>query len=170
MLQNFITNYPFGDLTEEQKTAIQFLIDKLKFSLIQIPKQQAYVLATIKHETADTYRPIKELGSPGYLRGKKYYPFIGRGYVQITWEENYRRFGQLLNIDLVTKPDLALRPEISWVITEIGMVKGIFTGKKLSDYFNETTTDWINARKIINKLDKAELIAGYAEKIYMTLL
>lgn len=165
MLDRLLTNYPFGELSELQKSSIQFLIDKLKISSIQVPRQQAYVLATIKHETADTYRPIKELGSPVYLQRKKYYPFIGRGYVQITWEDNYKRFGQLLNIDLVGKPDLALRPEISWKITELGMARGLFTGKSLLDYFNEKT-DWVNARKIINGLDRAEKIANYAIKIY----
>ena len=165
MLDNFLKNYPFGKLSELQRSGISFLIDKLKTSSIQIPRQQAYVLATIKHECADRWQPIVEIGSAVYLQSKKYYPFIGRGYVQITWQENYERFGKVLNIDLVTNPMLALRPEISWKITELGMTKGLFTGKKLSDYFNDKT-DWINARKIINGLDKAELIARYAEKIH----
>jgi putative chitinase len=50
-----------------------------------------------------------------------------------------------------------------------GMTKGTFTGKMLSDYFNEETEDWVNARKIINGLDKAELIAGYAKDFYIGL-
>ena len=166
MVENFLLHYPFGKLSELQKSSISFLIDKIKGSAIQTPQQQAYVLATIKHETAETYRPIKELGSLEYLKRKKYYPFIGRGFVQITWQENYKKFGNILKIDLAGVPDLALRPEVAWVITELGMTKGLFTGKKLSDYFNDKQCDWVNARKIINGLDRAELIAGYAEKIY----
>jgi len=166
MIENIIAQYPFGKLNEKQTQGLNFLINKLKSSPIQSLRQQAYVLATIKHETAETYQPIKELGSSQYLQSKKYYPFIGRGYVQITWESNYKRFGELLRIDLVEKPDLALRPEISWVIAELGMTKGLFTGKRLSDYFNENKTDFVNARRIINGLDKAEKIAGDAESIY----
>ena len=29
----------------------------------------------------------------------------------------------------------------------IGMIKGLFTGKSLANYFNQTTEDWVNARK-----------------------
>jgi putative chitinase len=49
-----------------------------------------------------------------------------------------------------------------------GILKGLFTEKKLSDYLNKDT-DWINARRIINGLDKAELIAVYAKKFYTAL-
>lgn len=165
LLRNLVDNYPLGVLSEGQKKALQFIISKLEISSIQSLKQQAYVIATIYHETAFTYLPVKEYGSLKYLMSKPYYPYIGRGFVQITWKENYKRFGDLLKIDLVEKPDLALESEISWRITELGMTKGLFTGKKLSDYFDEET-DWINARRIINKLDKAEIIADYAKRIY----
>ena len=45
-----------------------------------------------------------------------------------------------------------------------GMINGIFTGRKLSNYITDVSKDFFNARKIINGLDKAELIASYAEK------
>ena len=43
---------------------------------------------------------------------------------------------------------------------------GLFTGKKLPQYFNKTAEDWINARRIVNKLDKAPQIAAYAKRFY----
>jgi hypothetical protein len=46
-------------------------------------------------------------------------------------------------------------------VAVIFMQKGWYTGKKLSDYFNDTVSDPIKARKIINGTDKAQLIAGY---------
>jgi hypothetical protein len=46
------------------------------------------------------------------------------------------------------------------------MERGLFTGKKLSDYFNDKKTDWRNARRIINGLDKADTIARYAQNFY----
>jgi putative chitinase len=46
------------------------------------------------------------------------------------------------------------------------METGLFTGKKLGGYFNNKTEDWINARRIINKLDKAPQIAAYAKRFY----
>jgi len=50
------------------------------------------------------------------------------------------------------------------------MMRGLFTGKKLNDYFNANTCDWLNARRIINGTDHAELIAGYAQKFYNALI
>ena len=46
------------------------------------------------------------------------------------------------------------------------MEKGLFTGKKLADYFDKNEQDWINARRIVNGLDRAEKIAGYAKAFY----
>lgn len=146
--------------------AFIFVLSKLLNSSIKDLRQQSYVLATIKHEVGNTFEPITEQGSEIYLKEKPYYPFIGRGYVQLTHKENYQRFGNLLNIDLVSNPELANNPEIAWKILEIGMSKGLFTGKKLNDYFNDKTTDWFNARRIINGLDRAEKIASYARQYY----
>ncbi|QRY66229.1 hypothetical protein JVX98_03870 (plasmid) [Ensifer sp. PDNC004] len=41
-----------------------------------------------------------------------------------------------------------------------GMIGGLFTGKKLADYFNQVANDPVGARAIIST-DKASLIAGY---------
>jgi hypothetical protein len=43
---------------------------------------------------------------------------------------------------------------------------GTFTGKKLSDYFNEDREEWKNARRIVNGLDRAEIIASHAKRFY----
>lgn len=48
-------------------------------------------------------------------------------------------------------------------------MKGTYTGKKLSDYFSPTKEEWVNARRIINGLDKANLIADYAREYYAAL-
>lgn len=96
--------------------------------------------------------------------------YAGRGYVQITWKNNYRKFASELGIDLVKKPDLALDPSISIKIALIGFYKGLFTGKKLSDFFTENKKDYYNARRIINGLDCAEEIKSDAEKFEKCLL
>ncbi|MGK8699656.1 glycoside hydrolase family 19 protein, partial [Brucella anthropi] len=96
--------------------------------------QMAYVLATAYHETAHTMKPVNEMGGEKYLRAKKYWPFIGRGYVQITWRSNYERASKKLGVDFVKKPELLLKPEYAAPIIIAGMVEGWFTGKKLSDY------------------------------------
>jgi hypothetical protein len=146
----------------------------------------AYMLATVYHETAKTMQPIEEYGKgKGYRYGKKIKRsgipyslpdkiYYGRGYVQLTWFENYETMGRLLGVDLLNNPELALRPAIAADIMFEGMTKGNshfgdFTGKSLENYFNETKEDWVNARRIINGTDKADLIAGYGKKFYNAL-
>jgi hypothetical protein len=63
-------------------------------------------------------------------------------------------------------PNLALDPAIAGKILFAGMEMGLFTSKKFGDYFNKSTEDWINARRIINALDKAPQIADYGKKFY----
>jgi hypothetical protein len=45
------------------------------------------------------------------------------------------------------------------------MRKGLFTGKKLGDYISASGCDYKNARRIINGVDQAALIAQYAGTI-----
>jgi predicted chitinase len=92
------------------------------------------------------------------------YTYRGRGYVQLTWKDNYRKVGCRYGVDLVANPDRALEPEIAAFATVYGMEDGIFTGRKLSNYINDASQDYLNARRIINGLDQAEKIAGYAVK------
>ena len=66
-------------------------------------------------------------------------------------------------------PDLALHPDTSVAIMSEGMIKGLFTGKRLSQYFNARTTNWGGARRIINGMDKYKLIGGYGRKFHATL-
>lgn len=160
----------FGSLKQSQVDALNFLLDKLEQSKIITDKRHwAYILATIFHETAYSFLPVTEFGSQKYLKSKPYYPYIGRGYVQLTWISNYKKFAKLLNIQLVEKPMLANEPENAWKILELGMSKGLYTGKKLSDYINEKKTDYFNARRIINGTDKALIIQKYAEDFYTCL-
>lgn len=86
--------------------------------------------------------------------------YRGRGYVQITGRDNYRRAGTSLAVDLEGAPDRALEPTIAMLVTYRGMSEGWFTGKRLDQYFSNDVTDPIGARKIISS-DSAETIAEY---------
>lgn len=126
--------------------------------------QAAYVLATTKHETAGTMHPVREYGGEKYLRSKPYYPFVGMGFVQLTWRENYEKAGKRLGVDFVSNPKLLLKPDYAARILVLGMRDGWFTGKKLSDYITLQRSDFKGARRIVNGTDKASLIAGYAKQ------
>lgn len=155
----------FGKLAQQQVDGLNFLLEKLELSqkITHINPSIAlamwsYLLMTVKWETAGTYQPVTEYGSQKYLRSRRYYPYIGRGYVQLTWESNYKIFGERLGIDLIGNPTLANEPEIAWKVLEEGMTDLTpqdpeFTGKSLEDYFNDDRIDFYNARKIINPKD-----------------
>lgn len=163
-------------LSQLQVDSVHGLLDAcLKFGVTNT-KQIAYVLATAYHESR--LKPIEEDGKgAGHDYGKKLkmgsgpghrIPYLspdklyyGRGFVQITWFENYEAFGHMLHIDLLNRPELALQIDYAADIAVLGMQKGAFTGVGLSKYFNNKTTDAVNARKIVNGLDCANLIAGY---------
>lgn len=137
----------------------------------------AYMFATVKHECADTWKAIEEYGKGKGREYGKPVPvtdpqgrsytnvYYGRGYVQLTWDYNYRTMGNALGNRLLYEPSLALEADVAYRIMSHGMRKGSFTGKKLADYINDRTTDYVNARRIINGLDQAERIAGYAAKL-----
>ena len=121
----------------------------------------AYVLATAYHETAHTMKPVREYGGEKYLRSKKYYPYVGMGYVQLTWKRNYELASKKFGVDFVSNPNLLLEPKYAAPILVVGMIEGWFTGKKLKDYIDdldelddEDLREFSNARRIINGTDK----------------
>jgi hypothetical protein len=168
----------FGKLSTKQVEGFESILnewDKSKYSDI---RWLAYMLATVWHETAKTVQPIEEYGKgKSYKYGKKVKHsgvdyttpdklFYGRGFVQLTWYENYQLLGRLLNINLLNQPELALQLDVATKILFEGMTKGSssigdFTGKCLEQYFNDKVEDPLGARKIINGSDKAELITIY---------
>lgn len=153
----------FGSMTQGQVDGFNTLLDvqEMDYRWDDL-RWMAYCLATVWHETAKTMQPIKEYGSESYLRNKPYYPYVGRGYVQLTWEDNYRKMENKLVVPLLGKNmDNALQPDVAAMILFVGMRDGDFTGKALDDYFDHDTDDPRNARRIVNGTDKADLIAGY---------
>ncbi len=60
-------------------------------------------------------------------------------------------------------PSLALDPEVAYAVMSLGMREGLFTGVGLGAFINATACDYVNARQIINRMDRAALIAGYAQ-------
>lgn len=93
-------------------------------------KELAQFVAQCAHETAN-FTSLKELG--GNLDFKKYDPkhnprkakilgnkqvgdgakYHGRGYIQLTGRDNYRRAGKALGLPLEQQPELVERPEVA---------------------------------------------------------
>ncbi|MBA4851321.1 glycoside hydrolase family 19 protein [Emticicia sp. BO119] len=172
--------FPNGKLSTRQVQGLTAILDEWEANHNDDDDRWlAYMLATVHHETSTTFQGIEEFGKG---KGRPYGEnlkidkktrytntpniFYGRGFVQLTWYENYEAMGKILNQDFISHPELVLELGNSTRILFIGMLRGLFTGKKLSDYFNETKEDWKNARRIINGTDKAELIATVAKNYY----
>jgi len=170
--------YLFKSFTQSQVDGLNVFLDWYDEKNPPIPERYhlddrmlAYVLATTYHETAATMQPIaeygkgkgKKYGTPDPVTGQTYY---GRGYVQLTWKENYQRQDTKLKLGgtLVKTADRALEPGIALEVIVGGMVDGDFTGKRLGQFFTDQLTNWYDARTIVNGYDQASLIAGYGEK------
>lgn len=150
----------------------------------------AYILATAWHETATRMQPVRETLASSDAQAianlNRAYPnvankywvngYFGRGYVQLTWDYNYKTMGKWLGIDLYANPSLALDPKIAVKIIYEGMIRGMFTAKKLSDYLDNVIQsdqqefeEYTKARAIVNGHDRDKLIAGYALTIQKAL-
>lgn len=153
---DFVRNLPFGGRisTEQFEGLEQILVyQKERYPDMDV-RWLAYILATVFHETARTMQPIKERGGTAYLKSKKYWPWYGRGLVQITWEENYKKWG-------IENPDDALKWPVALNVLFDGMINAKFTKYRLSQFFNSKSDDPKGARKIVNGTDKDSLIATY---------
>lgn len=165
------TGGPFNSLTQKQVDGIGAILDEWERRKLDDPRWLAYMLATTKWETASTMQPIKEYGGFAYLKSKRYYPWYGRGFVQLTWKANYAKFRQRVidgcGVDIIADPDALLgNIRAACIVMFDGMIGGEFTGKKLGDYFNAKVSDWKNARRIINGVDHANDIAVIAKQFY----
>ena len=125
------------------------IIKALQDAGICSPLVQIAVAATVAVETGGTFRPIREkMAKPHtqpdlYSRQMQYFPWIGRGYVQITWQSNYRLYGSLAGVDLIQTPDMACDPvNAARVLAAFFRHNGIDKAAEAQD--------WRKVRKIIN--------------------
>ncbi len=188
----FLTMYgaEFGRVTENQTAGLNSLLDYFgEDADVNDVRWMAYMLATVKIETAHTFRPIEEIGKGAGRKthrnrktgkietwygtpvevtcdGRRIqHVYYGRGYVQLTWHEHYVSMGAVFNRDLECHPELAYQDAaLSYKIMSHGMRTGaaFANGRKLEDYINQNETDYIRARALVNGSNEADMIAGWA--------
>ena len=145
----------------------------------------AYALATACHETAYTMQPVREafwLSENWRKTHLRYFPYYGRGYVQLTWKNNYDRADRELGLGgrLSQNLDLAMDPAIAAKIMVKGMQEGWFCADKSGNRHSlarhvpangkpASLDQFTSARRIINGTDKAGKIAGEALKFQAAL-
>ena len=176
-----------GSLKQKQVDGLTALLDywEEKHST-KDDRWLAYILGTAYHEVDKRMQPIDEYGGTAYFMmmydktgsrpakaeelgnteigdGAR---FHGRGFVQLTGRRNYKDWSNRLGVNLVANPEKAKDLKIATKIIIEGMILGTFTTKKLSTYFHGNTADWVRARRTVNGLNKANLIADYARSFY----
>lgn len=150
------------------------------------PDTLAYALATAYHETGRKMVPVREgfastdagarsavnalakkrgaksavarYAKPDPVTGHVYY---GRGHVQLTWADNYKRSSKDAGIDLYRNPDAMLDPVISARVLIRGLLDGRWNGQGKGLRFYLDVNKVKEARRTVNVLDKAAEIAGY---------
>lgn len=168
--------FPHG-FNQPQVDCVSELLDACTQWGVTDLRQQANVLGQTYHETgpqrAVCMTPIREgfaatdqgainavnnlyfrglirtnYAKPDPRTGKSYF---GRGFIQLTWYDNYKKFGELLKVDLLNHPEWALAKNIAADIAVVGMRDGVFRkGHNLARYFNGKKVDWVGARNIVN--------------------
>lgn len=150
-----------------------FILQEARRQGVTDKNQLAYILATAAHESHAGGRMIEQasgrryegrsdLGNTQPGDGPR---FKGRGYVQLTGRVNYQRWSDRTGRNLVRNPELVTRPEIAARVLVQGMRDGEFTGASLGSYVDGRRTDFRNARRVINGLDRADDIADMARDI-----
>jgi putative chitinase len=135
----------------------------------------AYILPTGYIETAMTMQPVREafwLSEAWRKKNLRYWPWYGRGLIQTTWEDNYRKLAVAMGLPedtFIKNPDLLLEWEHALPAMFVGMERGLYTGKKLGDYIDgadesdaEDLREFTNARRIVNGTDRAAEIGKLA--------
>lgn len=132
----------------------QLIVDTAAQHGIKDKKSIAYLLA-IADKESDMGKNMTEIDSGKAGNNKNYAEtqYIGRGFVQLTHEENYKKATDYFksigkDYDLVANPELANDPKIAAEILVEGTRSGWFTGKKLSDVVDSENAS--DVYKIIN--------------------
>ena len=124
----------------KRATHLPFLQSAMTEFAIDRPAREAAFVAQLAHESGEL-RFMEEIWGPTAAQ-RRYEPpstlatklgntepgdgkrFKGRGPIQITGRANYKRFGDLLGLDLVADPPRAAVPEVAF------RVAGLFWSKK----------------------------------------
>lgn len=181
-----------GKLIQQQVDGMNYILDAWETYCPHDDRRWlSYFMGTAKHETASAMWPVEEYGKgsgadygkPDPTTGQAYY---GRGFVQLTWADNYKRadteFGWTKGAgnSCYWKADLQLKPDVSARTGYLGMVEGWFRSdskgrQTFIRYFSASVDDAFNAREIINGdrytvpswsngVNIGNLIKGYHEK------
>ena len=167
-----------GKISRIQFDRLSILLSTaISYGQVTVP-HAAYMLATAHWETdrfnameeyatGEAYEGRADLGNTQPGDGKR---FKGRGFPHLTGRKNYQWGSLASGRDLISDPTVAADPHVSAELLVNGMMQGVFTGVGLGRFINEKGTDYVNARRVHNGLDRAETIADLAERYEVALI
>jgi hypothetical protein len=156
--QGFDAIFDFWD-TVESYDSMEWLAYELATAWHETGAQMLPVREGFKATDAEAYAAVtaycKKKGISNYAarhsNGNSYY---GRGYVQLTHADNYKKMGKQLGVGdtLYDKPDKVMDPATAASILVVGLMDGLFrpAAGTLFDYFNGTDQRWFDARALVN--------------------
>lgn len=185
---------PFNKVFQEhEKEAVGFIVDAFLDEGYTDIRLLAYALATARIETGSNMRPVRETFAstdaqarkkikelrqrylttgrgPKYEYAKEYtapdgstHMFYGRGLVQLTWYTGYQKEGIEWN------PDKALEPDFAAKLLFKGLLDGRWNGRGKGLMYYLDKNDIVSARRTVNVLNKAELVADYYKDFLLAL-
>lgn len=183
-----------GKLTQPQVDGMNVILDECDRRGLTELSWLAYMLATTFHETACWMQPVIEtrqgnepanpsvdeavrrldrsfaagrlpwVRQPYWRKDADGMSWLGRGFVQLTFKINYLNAERRTGIPCAAHPELMLTAGPAATVMFDGMIGGWFTGRKLGDYLGGSKRDFVNARRIINGVESASLVASYASQ------
>lgn len=184
-LRNSRTDMFPAKLSESQVRGIEGILDAFWAYGDGRIKTLAYGLATARREVGVGMVPVREgfkktdaaarahvrlfyghKGADWYCwpSGPHGHVYYGRGYVQMTWFENYNYAEHVTGLDFTANPDLALDPGIAGRLLFMGLLSGQWNrkGHGIAHYLPDFgADDLMNARRTVNITDHWQEIAGH---------
>jgi len=161
--------------SDELEANWKLIVDALAARKIDSPANLVAVAGTVIVETASTFRPIKEFGTPDYFKRMYWdnvkvrnelgnilpsdaYDFCGHGFIQITGRKNTERAGLAIGVDLLNNPDAALDPNnaakiLAWYWEQHGLqdlCDKAYKQAYLAKNYMEALDGWELVRETVN--------------------
>jgi hypothetical protein len=167
-------------LTDSKKKGLHVILDAWAEHGDSSKERLAYVLATARRESSNTFLPVREVPRCGNdeacrerkighhlakkaakhgrpppanyaLADERGQRYYGRGFVQLTKKKRYELAYRKTGVPVHEQPDRALEPGVAAEFLIRGMLEGWYgRSLPLSHYISRSRQDWFNARDTVN--------------------